>query len=287
MRISSNKVKDIVRFAHQELAENYIKGEVNTLIYALIEKFCHIGMVKALAEPELTVSESELLRVYFGIKDLKNNVPLQYVLGECDFLNTNILLSHKVLIPRPETEELVQRVIDENKAKPGLEIADLCCGSGCVAVALAKNLHGSSVVAIDIDPEAIAQTKENAEHNAVAVETLKADILNDVCIDRRFDIIFSNPPYVRESERSLMRANVIEHEPWQALFVSDENPLVFYRSIALFTQKYLKKDGVLYLETNEALCKETELIFTELGYQTKKLKDFRGKERGLIATKKG
>ena len=253
----------------------------------MINKFCHIGMVKALAEPELTVSESELLRVYFGIKDLKNNVPLQYVLGECDFLNTNILLSHKVLIPRPETEELVQRVIDENKAKPGLEIADLCCGSGCVAVALAKNLHGSSVVAIDIDPEAIAQTKENAEHNAVAVETLKADILNDVCIDRRFDIIFSNPPYVRESERSLMRANVIEHEPWQALFVSDENPLVFYRSIALFAQKYLKKDGVLYLETNEALCKETELIFTELGYQTKKLKDFRGKERGLIATKKG
>ena len=270
MRISSNKVKDIVRFAHQELAENYVKGEVNTLIYALIEKFCHIGMVKALAEPELTVSESELLRVYFGIKDLKNNVPLQYVLGECDFLNANILLSHKVLIPRPETEELVQRVIDENKAKAGLEIADLCCGSGCVAVALAKNLHGSSVVAIDIDPEAIAQTKENAEHNAVAVETLKADILNDVCIDRRFDIIFSNPPYVRESERSLMRANVIEHEPWQALFVSDENPLVFYRSIALFAQKYLKKDGVLYLETNEALCKETELIFTELGYQTKK-----------------
>ena len=287
MRISSNKVKDIVRFAHQELAENYVKGEVNTLIYALIEKFCHIGMVKALAEPELTVSESELLRVYFGIKDLKNNVPLQYVLGECDFLNTNILLSHKVLIPRPETEELVQRVIDENKAKAGLEIADLCCGSGCVAVALAKNLHDSSVVAIDIDSEAIAQTKENAEHNAVAVETLKADILNDVCIDRRFDIIFSNPPYVRESERSLMRANVIEHEPWQALFVSDENPLVFYRSIALFAQKYLKKDGVLYLETNEALCKETELIFTELGYQTKKLKDFRGKERGLIATKKG
>lgn len=287
MRISSNKVKDIVRFAHQELAENYVKGEVNTLIYALIEKFCHIGMVKALAEPELTVSESELLKVYFGIKDLKNNVPLQYVLGECDFLNTNILLSHKVLIPRPETEELVQRVIDENKAKSGLEIADLCCGSGCVAVALAKNLHDSSVVAIDIDPEAIDQTKENAEHNAVAVETLKADILNDVCIDRRFDIIFSNPPYVRESERSLMRANVIEHEPWQALFVSDENPLVFYRSIALFVQKYLKKDGVLYLETNEALCKETELIFTELGYQTKKLKDFRGKERGLIATKKG
>ena len=287
MRISSNKVKDIVRFAHQELAENYVKGEVNTLIYALIEKFCHIGMVKALAEPELTVSESELLRVYFGIKDLKNNVPLQYVLGECDFLNTNILLSHKVLIPRPETEELVQRVIDENKAKPGLEIADLCCGSGCVAVALAKNLHDSSVVAIDIDPEAIAQTKENAEHNTVAVETLKADILNDVCIDRRFDIIFSNPPYVRESERSLMRANVIEHEPWQALFVSDESPLVFYRSIALFAQKYLKKDGVLYLETNEALCKETELIFTELGYQTKKLKDFRGKERGLIAIKKG
>lgn len=287
MRISSNKVKDIVRFAHQELAENYVKGEVNTLIYALIEKFCHIGMVKALAEPELTVSESELLRVYFGIKDLKNNVPLQYVLGECDFLNANILLSHKVLIPRPETEELVQRVIDENKAKAGLEIADLCCGSGCVAVALAKNLHDSSVVAIDIDPEAIAQTEENAEHNAVAVETLRADILKDVCLNREFDIIFSNPPYVRECERSLMRANVIEHEPWQALFVSDDNPLVFYRSIALFAQRHLKKNGTLCLETNEALCKETELIFIELGYQTKRLKDFRGKERGLIATKKG
>ncbi len=287
MRISSNKIGDIVRFAHQELADSFDKGEINTMIYALIEKLCGIGMVKALAEPELTVSESELLKVYFGIKDLKNNKPLQYVIGECDFVNVNILLSRKVLIPRPETEELVQGLIEKYGSKRGLEVADICCGSGCVAVALAKNLDSCRVLAVDIDPEAIAQTEENAEHNAVAVETLRADILKDVCLNREFDIIFSNPPYVRECERSLMRANVIEHEPWQALFVSDDNPLVFYRSIALFAQRHLKKNGTLCLETNEALCKETELIFIELGYQTKRLNDFRGKERGLIATKKG
>ncbi|MEE0926069.1 MAG: HemK/PrmC family methyltransferase, partial [Bacteroidales bacterium] len=197
MRIPSNKVKDIVRFAQEELAEMYPKEEILSLIYALLERFGGIGFLKALSEPELTVSESELLKIHFAIKDLKHYRPLQYILGSCDFVNVNILLSHKVLIPRPETEEMVGLIIEENKLKRGLTIADFGCGSGCIAVALAKNLFDSKVFAFDKSDEALEQTKANAAHNDVEVEVIKVDMTDALEVNEQFDIIVSNPPYVR------------------------------------------------------------------------------------------
>lgn len=285
MRIPSNKVKDIVRFAQEELAEMYPKEEISSLIYALLERFGGIGFLKALSEPELTVSESELLKIHFAIKDLKQYRPLQYILGNCDFVNVNILLSHKVLIPRPETEEMVGLIIEENKLKRGLTIADFGCGSGCIAVALAKNLFDSKVFAFDKSDEALEQTKANAAHNDVEVEVIKADMTDALEVNEQFDIIVSNPPYVRECEKTQMKANVLDYEPHMALFVPNENPLVFYQHIASIAQSSLKTGGKLYLEINEALGEETEVIFKNLGYKTEIRKDFRDKYRMLFATK--
>lgn len=285
MRIPSNKVKDIVRFAQEELAEMYPKEEISSLIYALLERFGGIGFLKALSEPELTVSESELLKIHFAIKDLKRHKPLQYILGKTDFFDLNILLSHNVLIPRPETEELVSRIIEENKGMKDLRIADLGCGSGCIAIALAKHLKSSKVFAFDISDEALKQTEINAQHNEVAIEIIKADMGKELPLNEQFDIIVSNPPYVRESEKIQMRANVIDYEPHLALFVTDENPLVFYQHIASIAQSSLKTGGKLYLEINEALGEETEVIFKNLGYKTEIRKDFRDKYRMLFATK--
>lgn len=285
MRIPSNKVKDIVRFAQEELAEMYPKEEISSLIYALLERFGGIGFLKALSEPELTVSESELLKIHFAIKDLKHYRPLQYILGNCDFVNVNILLSHKVLIPRPETEEMVGLIIEENKLKRGLTIADFGCGSGCIAVALAKNLFDSKVFAFDKSDEALEQTKANAAHNDVEIEVIKVDMTDALELNEQFDIIVSNPPYIRECEKTQMKANVLDYEPHMALFVPNENPLVFYQHIASIAQSSLKTGGKLYLEINEALGEETEVIFKNLGCKTEIRKDFRDKYRMLFATK--
>lgn len=286
MRIPSNKVEDIVRFAKAELAEIYSEREIVSLIHALIERFAGISVVKALSEPRLTVSESELLKIHFAIKDLKNNRPLQYILGNCEFLNVNILLSHRVLIPRPETEELVELILEENKMKQGLTIADLGCGSGCIAVALAKNLSDGRVFAFDISDEALEQTKANAAHNNVRVEVIKADMNDALVINEQFDIMVSNPPYVRECEKTQMKANVLEYEPHTALFVPDSDPLLFYRNIASIAENSLKRGGKLYLEINEALGEETESIFKNAGYKTEIRKDFIDKVRMLFACKK-
>ncbi len=275
-----------MRFAHAELGEIYPKGEVDAMIHTLLERFCGLSLVKILSELEQTVSESELLKIHFGIKDLKNEKPLQYITENCEFLNLNLDLSHHVLIPRVETEEIVQRIIQENKSMRGLRIADLGCGSGCIAIGLAKNLPESRVWAYDISEEALEQTKINAERNATKVEVIKADILGDIPFEEPLDIIVSNPPYVRESEKTQMRRNVTEFEPSLALFVKDENPLLYYQNIALFAQKALKKDGKLYLEANEALCEETKLIFTRLNYRCEVFKDLRGKDRLLFCEKK-
>lgn len=286
MRIPSNKVQDIVRFAHSELDDVYGKEEVRAMVYRLLEHFAGLSFNKILSEPSMGVSESELLKIHFGIKDLKRNRPLQYIIGACDFLDTEILLSRKVLIPRPETEELTSIIIKENSLRSSLKIADLGCGSGCIAIALAKHLPNSEVYAFDISDDALAQTEENAAHNGVNINIRKADMKEGLPEKTFFDIIVSNPPYVMESEKSMMKPNVVEYEPYTALFVKDENPLEFYHSIASIAEYSLKENGEIYMETNEALCHETELIFTSLNYETQRGKDFFGKDRMLFARKK-
>lgn len=286
MRISSNKVKDIIDFAFQELESLYEKNEIRSMIYSIIEHFTNYDLMKILTyKDELKVSESELLKINFAIKDLKKERPLQQILGYCEFLDVKINLNHQVLIPRVETEEITQRIIHENKGRRNLKIADLCCGSGCIAIALKKAFPDSTVYAYDISEEAIEQSKENANLNKEKIFFFKENIFQNKEKNQEFDIIVSNPPYVRESEKSLMKNNVLLYEPHLALFVSDEDPLIFYKQILDFCNRNLAKNGKIYMEINENLAKETELLFKNFNYQTSVFKDIRGKDRLVFAKK--
>ena len=283
MRISSNRIEDILKFALQELEGIYSENEIKQMTYNLITHFCNIPKTSILANNQQAVLESELLKMNFAIKDLKKEKPLQYIMGYTDFYNIKVNLNHKVLIPRPETEELVDMIIKENKERKELKIADLGCGSGAIALAIKKNIPQSEVWAFDIDDEAINQTKKNAKSLNLDINIEKKDLLNDNFSNYNFDIIVSNPPYVMEKEKSLMRDNVLNHEPHQALFVKDEDPLIFYQAIERIAQKNLNSKGKLYMEINESLSESTKNVFKD--YNTSIIKDLFGKFRFISAEK--
>lgn len=286
MRIASNKLKDIIDFAYQELDLLYEKSEIRSMIYSLIEHFTEFDLTKILTyKDELKVSESELLKINFAIKDLKKEKPLQQIIGYTDFLDVKIDVNEHVLIPRVETEEIVQRVINENKGRKNLKIADICCGSGCIAIALKKAFPDANIYAYDISEEALKKSKENAEKNKEKINFFKENILESKEKNQEFDIIVSNPPYVRESEKAFMRNNVLLYEPALALFVSDKEPLIFYEHLLKFSNQNLAKNGKIYMEINENLAKETELLFKNFNYQTSVFKDLRGKDRLVFAKK--
>lgn len=286
MRIASNKLKDIIDFAYQELDLLYEKNEIRSMIYSLIEHFTEFDLTKILTyKDELKVSESELLKINFAIKDLKKEKPLQQIIGYTDFLDVRIDVNEHVLIPRVETEEIVQRVINENKGRKNLKIADICCGSGCIAIALKKAFPDANLYAYDISEEALKKSKENAEKNKEKINFFKENILESKEKNQEFDIIVSNPPYVRESEKAFMRNNVLLYEPALALFVSDKEPLIFYEHLLKFSNQNLAKNGKIYMEINENLAKETELLFKNFNYQTSVFKDLRRKDRLLLAKK--
>ena len=284
MRIPSNKIKDIIRFAHQELDGLYPEREVDSMTRILFEEVSDRPLAELLADREQTVNESDLLTINFAIKDLKKEKPLQQILGYCDFAGVRINLNRRVLIPRVETEELTMMIIRENRDRGGLKILDACCGSGCMALALAGSLPKAVVTAVDSSAEAIEQTRENAQANALNVEVVAADVFSDMPFDTCFDIIVSNPPYVRESEKAAMRNNVLLYEPHSALFVKDEDPLTYYRALCRIADRHLRQGGVMYLEINEGLAEQTEAIFKPK-YDTLLSKDLRGKYRFLRVRK--
>lgn len=283
MRIKSNRIEDIVKFALSELEGIYSENEIKQLTYSLITHFCNIPKTSILANSKQTVLESELLKLNFAIKDLKKEKPLQYIMRYTDFYNIKLNLNHKVLIPRPETEELVDMIIKENKGKKDLKIADFGCGSGAIALSLKNNIPESEIWAFDIEDNAINQTKENAQSLNLDINIEKKDLLKDNFSDYNFDIIVSNPPYVMEREKSLMRDNVLKHEPHQALFVKDEDPLIFYQAIEKIAQKNLKPKGKIYMEINESLSESTKNVFKD--YNTKIVKDLFDKFRFISAEK--
>lgn len=286
MRILSNKLKDIINFAHQELDSIYDSKETRTMILSLIEHYTDFNLVKILSSmDELRVSESELLKINFAIKDLKKEKPLQQILGYCDFLDVRIEVNEHVLIPRVETEEIVLRIIKENKAKNPKKIADICSGSGCISIALKRAFPNADVFAYELSEEALKKSKENANLNKEKINFFKENILESKEKNQEFDIIVSNPPYIRECEKGLMKNNVLLYEPSLALFVSDENPLIFYEHILEFCNRNLAKNGVVYLEINEFLGKETEFLFKNNGYKASLFEDLRGKQRLLFAKK--
>ena len=293
MKTSSNLVRDCRRYYASELEKIYSSNEANALIMILLEHYFGIDRVKIAMEPELRLSESEMLTLHFAVKELLKNKPVQYILGETEFCGMRFLVDENVLIPRPETEEMVQMIVVrtgcgvETDGRPS--ILDIGSGSGCIAISLAKLLKNSIVTAVDVSEKALEIAKKNAEANGVDVRFVLDDILNPQnpeLIDNQFDIIVSNPPYVCESEKSEMRANVLDYEPSSALFVSDNDPLIFYRKILEFAHKSLKPDGQVWFEINEKFGKEMQNLCHEKGFKNVEIiKDFRERDRILRATR--
>ena len=287
--MSSNLVRDCRKYYASELEKIYGSNEANALVMILLEHYFGIDRVKIAMEPELRLSESELLTLHFAVKELLKNKPVQYILGEAEFCGMRFVVDENVLIPRPETEEMVKSIASRrDKAclvPTGCDVLDIGTGSGCIAISLAKLLKNSVVTAVDVSEKALEVAKKNAESNSVNVNFIKDDILNPQnleLIENQYDIIVSNPPYVCESEKSEMRANVLDYEPSTALFVSDNDPLIFYRKILEFAQKTLKPDGEVWFEINEKLGKEMKNLCLEKGFENVEIiKDFRERDRIL------
>ena len=283
MKVPSNLVKDIRKYYCELLCSLYEKDEANAMILILFKYYFNIDRVRMVLEPDLRLSESEMLKIHFAVKDLLRNKPIQYVTGETEFCDLKFKVNENVLIPRPETAEMISKIVNSQHSTVNnhCSIIDIGTGSGCIAISLAKMISNSNVYALDISEEALKIAKENAFNNNVNVSFIHDDILNlKNNIATKFDIIVSNPPYVRELEKVEMHNNVLKWEPHKALFVSDNDPLIFYRSILEFAKTHLKDNGEVWFEINEYLGKEMIDLCHESGFSDVKIyKDFRDRDR--------
>lgn len=219
---------------------------------------------------------------------MNNNEPIQYIFGETEFYGLPFFVSPSVLIPRPETEELVHHILEKHEGE-SKTIIDIGTGSGCIPISLKKKNPNFNTFALDISMDALAVAQDNIAENDVKIQLVHEDILNPEGIEELpdFDIIVSNPPYITEDEKSLMHENVLEHEPELALFVDNETPLIFYKAIAEFGLKKLKNGGNLYTEINEQFGEETKALFESLGYTDSIVhQDLNGKDRYISCIKK-
>ena len=276
------KVKNFIK---NELNGLFSPDEINSLTRLILEKEFSIPLADVLTCKFNHLSDAEMQRLSEIVGRLKNSEPIQYILGETDFFGLTFYLDDSVLIPRPETEELVQWIVDSVKNEP-LKILDIGTGSGCIAVTLAKKLPFAEVHAWDISQDALEVARKNADKNGVHLLLAEKDILQDSVSDEKFDIVVSNPPYVTEFEKGEMQENVLNFEPHLAMFVSDQNALVFYEKIADFALKNLNKGGKLFFEINREKGNQIEVLLQQRGFgNIERQKDISGNERMIKAEK--
>lgn len=283
LHIPSNKVRDIERYILSELNSIYPEGELRQMTRMLFEAFLGWSQVEFLLHRDGTINQSDLLRFHWAVEDLKQQRPIQHIIGHCDFCDCRIEVSPDVLIPRPETEEIVM----STPLTTG-PILDLCTGSGCIAIALSKRNPTAEVYALDISDKALEMAQKNCLANQARVTFVQADMLQKLPAEitcRKYQLIVSNPPYVMRKEAQSISRNVLDYEPSLALWVDDNAPLVFYEAIAKFSRDNLSDTGTLVVEINENLPQETERLFSRYGLRCETRSDFRGKPRSIIATK--
>lgn len=286
LEIHSNRAHDIFTHYSKRLAELYGLDEAKAICYIVLEELAQINRIKLSVDPDIRLSESEILSVHFAFKELLQHRPLQYVLGKAWFLDLTFAVKQGVLIPRPETEELVLWILEDHPNTSNRCGLDIATGSGCIAISLALKMKGLSMCATDISPEALALAQQNNQVLDAGVQILHHNILGSEPLPcaKAFDFIVSNPPYVRELEKTQMKPNVLDYEPHLALFVPDNDALIFYRHIANFARKNLKEKGLLYLELNEALANETQTMLRQEGFESIELRhDLHGKPRMMRA----
>ena len=284
-----------------ELTDTYPKEEILSFYYLLIEGLLHLQKKEVFLEPTIKLSTQHLSEFKNSIALLKQEKPIQYLLGSTEFCGFTFKVNENVLIPRPETEELVHwicsdRISDISNQKDSgssqTSILDIGTGSGCIAISLAKKCPNSEVSALDVSKNALITAKENAIANDVAIHFIEQDILNfpikfNTTVFKKYDIIVSNPPYVREMEKQEMQNNVLQNEPHLALFVDNDNPLLFYNKIAEFAKENLTENGLIYFEINQYLASETATLLEQKGFNRIEIReDIYGNKRMLKATNK-
>lgn len=267
----------------ETLTPLYGADEAESFFYLVMENKHQMKRIDLALQPDLVFSENDLVTWETIIYQLQQQIPIQYILGTTSFYGLEFFVNENVLIPRPETEELVEWMLSEPFNSP-VKILDIGTGSGCIAIALAKNLPNAEIFAIDISEPALITAKRNAQLHKTNVTFIQKNILETEDLAQQFDSIVSNPPYVRNLEKAEIKKNVLEHEPHIALFVNDEDPLLFYRKIAVLARKNLKENGQLFFEINQYLGKETVALLEELGFKNIVLKqDIYGNDRMICA----
>ena len=291
MFLCSMIISEALKMFDESLASLYPKQEADAIKYMVISDVLQTSKAKLHAFPDNQLGAPSVERLKNIITQLQAGIPVQYALGHADFYDLTFEVNPSVLIPRPETEELVQWVLDESrelsiKNQDPLHILDIGTGSGCIPITLKKHLPQAQVWAVDISPAALKTANKNAQTNEADVTFIEADILNPPATirDSQYNIIISNPPYVTESEKLQMLPNVLDHEPHTALFVPDTDPLIFYRAIADFALQTLLPGGLLFFEINENLGKQTVELLHHKRFKNIALRqDMRGKDRMIKA----
>ncbi len=295
MFVQTNSVQSIREYFKTKLENMFSDNEIKLIGNEVICQRLKLSPSDLIGLNDQLLSESDLLFFRSVVKRLLNNEPFQYIVGNAHFYGLELISDKRALIPRPETEELVEWLkevyVNNNK---GLTIVDLCTGSGCIALALKSVFSYSKIYATDISTEALQLAKENAVKTGLDIEFKQFSALDEVEYNEKanfqlesFDCWVSNPPYIPEEEKKLMAENVLEFEPHLALFVPDEKALVFYDKIAQMAIKYLKSNGNLFFEIHENLANETKVLLEKIGFQNIEIrKDLQGKDRMIKAVKK-
>ena len=273
----------------QELTPLYDAGEAESFFYLILEAKHQLKRIDIALQPELVFLASELEIWNSILEQLKREIPIQYLLGTTHFYGLEFKVNENVLIPRPETEELVDWIIKSQKSEvrnKKVKILDIGTGSGCIAISLAKNLPNAEVFALDVSKKALATAQKNAELNQVQVQFICQSILETEDLGQQFDVIVSNPPYVRHLEKQEIKKNVLDNEPHLALFVADDDALIFYRKIAQLALKNLSQTGQLYFEINQYLGQEMLSLLQEMDFKNSELRqDIYGNDRMTKSTR--
>ncbi len=280
---------ETLAYIKESLKDLYPPSEISSLVRLIMERVSNIQPHHFLFCKDKILPEAEKNRIHEIVERLKEMEPIQYILGTADFYSLQFEVNPSVLIPRPETEELVEQVIIDNEGKK-IKILDIGTGSGCIAVTLRKHLKQASIIATDISTEALDTARRNAKRNNATITFIQTDILNpekaEMDIPFILDVIVSNPPYIKEEEKIDMERNVLDYEPHIALFVPDNDPLLYYWHIAHFGKKKLRRNGRLYFEINAAYGSMVVEMLEEEGYKDIELiQDLSGKDRIVKARK--
>ena len=262
-------LRELISKGTETISQAFPEREAREMVLMFLQHSIGTSRHTHILEPLYEVSEEASAEALGAFGRMASGEPIQYIIGKAYFYDQEFKVTPDVLIPRPETELLVREAVNwaRRSGRKSLRVLDLCTGSGCIAWSMALELPGSEVTAVDISDGALAVASGQKFECDAPPKFIKADVLaGPVEGLGAFDMILSNPPYVMDSEKPLMRRNVLDHEPWLALFVSDEDPLVFYRAVAAWAQQLLKSDGIGIVEINEALGHETAAVFSQAGF---------------------